>query len=61
LRLGFQLIPLPMEPEFASGWRCPHRRPPVMGPIGNLVNNIVYCVAKHQSPLPRAGEIGVWN
>jgi hypothetical protein len=32
-----------MEPELANyGWRCPHRRPTVMGSIGNLV---VWCAA----------------
>jgi hypothetical protein len=36
-RLDFELS-LPMEPELAPcGWRCPHRRPTVMGSIGNLV------------------------
>jgi hypothetical protein len=37
LRLGFELS-LPMEPELPPcGWRCPHRRPTVMGSTGNLV------------------------
>jgi hypothetical protein len=37
LTLGFELS-LPMKPELAPcGWRCPHRRPTVLGSIGKLL------------------------
>jgi hypothetical protein len=38
LRLGVSVESADGEPRLAPcGWRCPHRRPTVMGSVGNLV------------------------
>ena len=36
---------MPLEPKLAPcGWRCPHRRPALMGPFGNWTNVVVLLI-----------------